>query len=94
MYQTFKQSAIVVIALGLLLVAALTGQIYSDVASVQAKALFQSPIPTVPNDNFGRALRINSLPFAVGADLTNATNQSGEPLPTCANNGSHFGKTI
>lgn len=94
MRQTFRQSFIVVIAFGLILVALLTGQFYSDAASAQAKALFQSPLPTVPNDNFGRAQRINTLPFQVSADLTYATRQSAEPTPTCANNPSTFGKTI
>ena len=92
MRQTFRQTFLVVIAFGLLLSALLGGQLYSDASLVQAKALFQSPIPTLPNDNFGRAQRVNSLPFAAPSDLTNATLQGGEPLPTCADRS--FTKTI
>lgn len=92
MHQTFRQTFLVVIAFGLLFMALLGGQLYSEASSVQAKALFQSPIPTVPNDNFGRAQRINNLPFVASSDLTNATLQSGEPLPTCAD--PSFTKTI
>lgn len=46
MRQTFRQTFLVVIAFGLLLIALLGGQLYSDASLVQAKALFQSPIPT------------------------------------------------
>jgi PKD repeat protein len=92
MRQTFRQTFLVVIAFALLLIALLGGQLYSDASLVQAKALFQSPIPTLPNDNFGRAQRINTLPIVAPSNLTNATLQGGEPLPTCADRS--FTKTI
>lgn len=92
MHQTFRRSFIAMIAFGLLLLALLTGQVYNGAGQAHAKALFQSPIPTLPNDNFGRAQRISGLPFVAQSNLANATAQSGEPLPSCANSG--FGKTI
>jgi PKD repeat protein len=50
-------------------------------------AQFNSPLPTPPpNDNFNRARKINAIPYSAGVDLTYATRQANERIPSCANN--------
>jgi len=41
-------------------------------------------VPPPPNDLFGNATGIGALPFSDTVDLTAATNEGGEPSPSCA----------
>ncbi len=54
-------------------------------AAAAALAQVNSPLPTAPaNDNFGRAKKITMPPYSDSVDITNATRQSREPVPSCA----------
>ena len=83
MHQPFKQRIIVSIALALLIPAIFFGYFGSQTPSVKASALFQSPLPTPPNDNFEAAQTLTLDVFS-GTDITYATLQEGEPFPSCA----------
>lgn len=58
-------------------------QTTGGVAPVKASVLFDSPLPTVPNDRFAAAQAIRGLPFHAEADTTYATLETDEPLPLC-----------
>ncbi|MEZ4866640.1 MAG: PKD domain-containing protein [Caldilineaceae bacterium] len=92
MHHRFKQLGIILVAL-VTLACAFWGSATTSQAADNLKALFQSPLPTVPNDNFGKAQNIGSLPFNINADITNATLQANEPIPYCGA-GAAFGKTV
>jgi PKD repeat protein len=47
-------------------------------------ALELTLIPAPPNDNFGDAAPISTLPYSDTVDLTGASVQSGEPTENCA----------
>lgn len=83
MHQTFKQRIILAIAFALLLPTLFFGYFGSQTPGVKASALFQSPLPTPPNDNFEAAQNV-TLDVYSGADLTYATLQEGEPFSGCA----------
>lgn len=79
-YTPISLWAIAIVMVGLALFGA---QVTGDVAPVQASALFDSPLPTVPNDGFAAAQVIHALPFHAEADTTYATLETNEPLPFC-----------
>lgn len=92
MSSKLKHAIMMTTAIVFLLAALLTGLLPGGAGPAQASALFQSPLPTLPNDQFGRAQTISALPSVVYSDITNATKQAGEPSPSCA--GSTFGQSI
>lgn len=79
-YTSISLWAIAILMVGLTLFWA---QATGGVAPVQASALFDSPLPTVPNDGFAAAQVIQALPFHAEADTTYATLETNEPLPFC-----------
>jgi PKD repeat protein len=53
-----------------------------------------SPLPPPPpNDNFGSAKLVNTVPFQDSVNLAGATVEAGEPEPYCGQ-GYNFGKTV
>jgi hypothetical protein len=42
-------------------------------------------VPPPANDNFSEAVTVSTLPSTVDFDMSGATMQSGEPIPSCAN---------
>lgn len=53
-----------------------------------------SPLPPPPpNDNFGSAALVNTVPFVDNVNLAGATVEAGEPVPYCGQ-GYDFGKTV
>jgi hypothetical protein len=41
-------------------------------------------LPPPANDNFAEAISINSIPFTADFDASGGTQESGEPIPSCA----------
>jgi PKD domain len=82
MHSSFKQRMILAIAFALVIPAIFFGYFASQTPSVKASALFQSPLPTPPNDNFEAAQPLTLDVFS-GTDITYATLQEGEPS-SCA----------
>lgn len=46
-------------------------------------------VPAPANDDFAKATAITSFPRAITTDLMNATRETGEPQPSCADPGSN-----
>lgn len=79
----FKSISLWAITLLMIGLAVFCTQATGGAAPAKASALFDSPLPTVPNDLFAAAQVIQTLPFHAEADTTYATRETDEPLPFC-----------
>lgn len=81
MFLKCKQAIILAVALAMLM--PLFAEHFAGSVPVKANALFDSPLPTVPNDNFAAAQPVDAIPFHAESDITYATVETGEPSPYC-----------
>ena len=72
-----------------------TKGVKAEEATVDAIEQVQAVSPLAPpNDQFGKATKITSLPFNVNSDLTYASLQKNEPRASCSYNYPTFDKSI